>query len=161
MTNGNGTSHCTLPIFACFVGDYSEQVLFAGCKTGECPKCDVNRNNLGDLDTQFLHRDLQKILDALSTLDTSLGGYYNGCSEAGIKPVTHPLWEGHRDIYLSPTPANILHQLYHEGLGCYSFRPRSCSPGCRSSCQCSQSCRARGGFEECPYPGGLSQHPAE
>ena len=113
MTSGDGVTHRTLPLFACFVGDYPEQVLVSGCKTGECPKCDVNRKKLGDLDTPSTYRDLQKALDALSTLDTDPAGYHNTCSKAGIKPITHPFWEAlpYSDIYLSLTP-DILHQLY-------------------------------------------------
>ena len=52
MTSGDGIVCHGLPLFACFVGDYPEQVLVSGCKTGECLKCDVDRKKLGDLDTQ-------------------------------------------------------------------------------------------------------------
>ena len=113
MTSGDGITRWTLPIFSCFVGDYPEQVLVSGCKTGECPKCDVNRKKLGELDTESSYRDLQKVLDALATLDADPSGYHKTCSEAGIKPITHPFWETlpYSDIYLSLTP-DILHQLY-------------------------------------------------
>ena len=116
MTSGDGVTRQTLPLFACFVGDYPEQVLVSGCKTGECPKCDVDRKKLGDLDTRSSYRDLQKVLDALSTFDEDPAGYSAACSRAGIKPIVSPFWESlpHSDIYLSLTP-DVLHQL-HQGV---------------------------------------------
>ena len=113
MTSGDGVTRRTLPLFACFVGDYPEQVLVSGCKTGQCPKCDIDRKKLGDLDTQSSYRDLQKVLDALSTFDNDPAGYSAACSRAGIKPIVHPFWESlpYSDIYLSLTP-DVLHQLY-------------------------------------------------
>ena len=113
MTSGDGVTRRTLPLFACFVGDYPEQVLVSGCKTGECPKCDINRKKLGDLNTHSSYQDLQKVLDALSTFDDDPAGYSAACSKAGIKPIVHPFWESlpYSDIYLSLTP-DILHQLY-------------------------------------------------
>ena len=113
MTSGNGVTRRTLPLFACFVGDYPEQVLVSGCKTGECPKCDINRKKLGDIDTESSYRDLQKVLDVLSTFDDDPAGYSTACAQVGIKPIVHPFWETlpYSDIYLSLTP-DILHQLY-------------------------------------------------
>ena len=113
MTSGDGITRRTLPLFTCFVGDYPEQVLVSGCKTGECPKCDIDRKKLGDLDTQSSYRDLQKVLDALSTFLKDPAGYSTTCSEAGIKPIVHPFWQSlpYSDVYLSLTP-DILHQLY-------------------------------------------------
>ena len=88
MTGGDGTIHHTLPLFACFVGDYPEQVLVSGCKMGQCPKCDIDRKKLGNLDTPSSYRDLQKVLDALSTFDNDPAGYSAACSKAGIN-----IWE--------------------------------------------------------------------
>ena len=113
MTGGDGIIRRTLPLFACFVGDYPEQVLVSGCKTGQCPKCDIDRTKLGDLSTPSSYRDLQKVLDALSTFDDNPAGYSAACSKAGIKPIVHPFWESlpYSDVYLSLTP-DVLHQLY-------------------------------------------------
>ena len=113
MTSGDGITRRTLPLFACFVGDYPEQVLVSGCKTGECPKCDVDWKELGKFDTQSPYRDLQRALDALSTFDKDPAGYAATCSEAGIKPIVHPFWETlpYSDSYLSLTP-DVPHQLY-------------------------------------------------
>ena len=113
MTSGNGVTRRTLPLFACFVGDYPEQVLVSGCKTEECPKCDIHWEKLGDFGTWSSYQDLQKVLDALSTFDDNPAGYSTTCSKVGIKPIVHPFWESlpYSDVYLSLTP-DILHQLY-------------------------------------------------
>ena len=113
MTSGDGITCHTLPLFACFVNDYPEQVLVLGCKTGECPKCDIDPKKIGDFDTQSSYRDLQKVLDALSTFDHDPARYSATCSMAGIKPIVHPFWEAlpYSDVYLSLTP-DVLHQLY-------------------------------------------------
>src|SRR5579872_2817014 len=113
MFSGDGVCHQTFPIFACFVGDYPEQVLVSGCKTGDCPKCPTKNAELGQLEESYEYRDLQKVLDALSTFDTNPANYAAVCAEAGIKPIVHPFWESlpHSDIYLAITP-DVLHQLY-------------------------------------------------
>ena len=113
MASGDGVTRQTFPIFACFVGDYPEQVLVSGCKTGDCPKCSTKRGELGQLEDHYQYRDLQKVLEALSTFDSNPGGYASTCADAGIKPIVHPFWESlpYSDIYLAITP-DILHQLY-------------------------------------------------
>ena len=50
VTSGDGITHHTFPIFACFVGDYPEQVLVSGCKSGDCPKCPTKLKELGILE---------------------------------------------------------------------------------------------------------------
>lgn len=113
MTCGNGNTRRTHPLFACFVGDYPEQVLACGCKTGECPKCDVPHDELGEFPNGYDFRDLGRVLDALSMFDRGPTEFTAACSEAGIKPIPHPFWEDlpYADIYLAITP-DILHQLY-------------------------------------------------
>ena len=113
MSSGDGVTRHTFPIFACFVGDYPEQVLVSGCKTGDCPKCPTKCGELGKLEDQYGYRDLTNVLDALSTFETDPGGYAATCADAGIKPIVHPFWEflPYSDIYLAITP-DILHQLY-------------------------------------------------
>jgi hypothetical protein len=113
MRGGDGVTRQTAPLFACFVGDYPEQVLVSGCKTGECPKCEIDRTQIGDLQTESSYRDLEKVLDALSTLDENPDRYPAACAAAGIKPIVRPFWQKlpYADIYLSITP-DILHQLY-------------------------------------------------
>ena len=113
MSSGDGIIRRTFPIFACFVGDYPEQVLVSGCKTGDCPRCPAGRLELGVLEEDYEYRDLSKILEALATFETDPAGYSATCTEAGIKPIVHPFWQDlpYSDIYLGITP-DILHQLY-------------------------------------------------
>ena len=113
MSSGDGVVRRVFPIFACFVGDYPEQVLVSGCKTGDCPRCPAKRKGLGDLEDDYEYRDLAKILEALATFEDNPAGYSAACSEAGIKPIVHPFWQDlpYADIYLGITP-DILHQLY-------------------------------------------------
>jgi len=113
MSSGDGSTRRVFPIFACFVGDYPEQVLVSGCKTGDCPRCPTKRAGLGQLEDHYQYRDLAKVLEALSTFDNDPGGYASRCADAGIKPIVHPFWESlpYSDIYLAITP-DVLHQLY-------------------------------------------------
>ncbi|KIL60573.1 hypothetical protein M378DRAFT_14041, partial [Amanita muscaria Koide BX008] len=46
MKDGHGTARRIHPILAVYIGDYPEQVLVTGIKTGRCPKCDVDSGNL-------------------------------------------------------------------------------------------------------------------
>ena len=41
MKDGNGFQQCVHPILAVFIGNYPEQVLVTGTKTGECLKCNI------------------------------------------------------------------------------------------------------------------------
>ncbi|KAJ6492474.1 hypothetical protein C8R47DRAFT_430764 [Mycena vitilis] len=112
MTSGDGVTRRGHPIYATFVGDYPEQCLVTAVKTGECPECEVPRDELGE-ETEFPLRDLESILDALDQLDQGPAIYAQACADAGIKPVYHPFWEGlpYTNIFRSISP-DILHQLY-------------------------------------------------
>ncbi|KAJ7926370.1 hypothetical protein B0H13DRAFT_2229408 [Mycena leptocephala] len=103
MTSGDGVTRRGHPIYATFVGDYPELVLVTGVKTGECPTCEVPRDELGEL-TDYPLRDLDAILTALESLDEGPTIYARTCADAGINPIYHPFWEG--------LPPDILHQLY-------------------------------------------------
>ncbi|KAI1782434.1 hypothetical protein LXA43DRAFT_905807 [Ganoderma leucocontextum] len=114
IASGDGIVRRGHPILAIYVGDYPEQVLVTGCKTGECPKCPIPRNDIGDdTDTSRPFRDLGKVLDALAAVDDSPRAFTRACREAGIKPLHHPFWESlpYTNIYYAITP-DILHQLY-------------------------------------------------
>ncbi|KAF9777395.1 hypothetical protein BJ322DRAFT_1102350 [Thelephora terrestris] len=114
MSTGNGVIRRTFPIFACFIGDYPEQVLVSGCKTGDCPKCPTKQPEMGEFkEDNDEYRDLAEILEALATFEKDPAGYSAACSEAGIKPIVHPFWQDlpYSDIYLGITP-DVLHQLY-------------------------------------------------
>ncbi|KAJ7491595.1 hypothetical protein B0H11DRAFT_2399014 [Mycena galericulata] len=112
MTSGNGITRRGHPIYATFVGDYPEQVLVTAVKTGECPTCEVPRDELGE-DATFTMRNLESILAALDALDAGPGIYAKACADAGIKPIYHPFWEGlpYTNIFQAIGP-DILHQLY-------------------------------------------------
>ncbi|KAJ7916444.1 hypothetical protein B0H13DRAFT_2231653 [Mycena leptocephala] len=97
ITSGDGVTCRGHPIYATFVGDYPEQCLATAVKTGECPTCEVPRDELG-AETPSPLRDLESILS---------------CADAGIKPVYHPFWEGlpYTNIFRSIS-SDLLHQLY-------------------------------------------------
>ncbi|KAJ7603583.1 hypothetical protein FB45DRAFT_1087710 [Roridomyces roridus] len=112
MTSGDGLTRRGHPIYATFVGDYPEQLLVTCTKTGECPTCDVPREELG-ADENHPLRNLEKILEALESLDQGPTIYKRACEEAGIKPIFHPFWEGlpYTNIFRAISP-DVLHQLY-------------------------------------------------
>ncbi|KAG2365216.1 hypothetical protein BDR07DRAFT_1470512 [Suillus spraguei] len=115
MQCGDGTVHRGHPLFACFAGDYPEQVLATGIKTTQCPKCDIPPDELG-LATGIANwqpRDLGAVLDALCALNEGGLAFVRACANAGIKPIVHPFWEGlpFVNIFESVTP-DVLHQLY-------------------------------------------------
>ena len=49
ISSGDRTVCRGHPIVACYSGDYPEQVLVTGIKTGECPKCDIKHDDLGSV----------------------------------------------------------------------------------------------------------------
>ncbi|KAJ7833407.1 hypothetical protein B0H13DRAFT_2370459 [Mycena leptocephala] len=112
VTSGDGVTCRGHPIYATFVGDYPEQCLVCGTKTGECCTCEVPQDKLGE-ETKFPLRNLENILAALDTLDEGPAIYTKACAEAGIKPIYRPFWEGlpYTNIVCSISP-DILHQLY-------------------------------------------------
>ncbi|KIL66843.1 hypothetical protein M378DRAFT_63476, partial [Amanita muscaria Koide BX008] len=116
VTGGDGVQRRGHPVFAMFVGDYPEQVLVTGTKYGECPKCQVHRNDLGSGIGPLISRDLCKTQDALAMADTHPAQYAAICRDAGIKPIYHPFWENlpYANIFESIVP-DILHQL-HQGM---------------------------------------------
>ena len=115
MASGDGRVYRNHPLFACFSGDYPEQVLTACVKTGQCATCPTPRDEMGDYikNENLGLRDLDHILKALDSFDENPGGFLQTCVEAGIKPVVDPFWKDfpYAHIYRSITP-NILHQIY-------------------------------------------------
>lgn len=113
VVSGDGVARRGHPIFAAFIGDYPEQLLVTCCKNGECPSCEIHRNNLGDHNAGANLRNLDNILNALETLDHGPTAYARACREAGIKPVVKPFWQDlpYTNIFQSITP-DILHQVY-------------------------------------------------
>ncbi|OJT02126.1 hypothetical protein TRAPUB_7421 [Trametes pubescens] len=114
LASGDGVVRRGHPILATYVGDYPEQLLVSGIKSGECPKCTIPRDEVG-ADAAGTHpfRDLKKILKALSYADDDPRTFSKECREAGVKPIFHPFWEGlpFVNIFYSITP-DVLHQLY-------------------------------------------------
>ncbi|KAG1856501.1 hypothetical protein C8R48DRAFT_608231 [Suillus tomentosus] len=112
VANTGYDSRCH-PLFACFIGDYPEQVLATAVKTMECPKCDIPPDELESSTAPFEIQDLYAILDALATIDVGDLTFIQACRDAGIKPVVHPFWERlpYANIFQAITP-DILHQLY-------------------------------------------------
>ncbi|KAI0334245.1 hypothetical protein GY45DRAFT_1243251 [Cubamyces sp. BRFM 1775] len=114
LASGDGVVRRGHPIVATFVGDYPEQLLVTGGKNGECPKCDVPRNEVGELSNAHRpFRDLGKVLDALAAIDEGPLAFTRACRDAGIKPLYHPFWEAlpYTNIFAAITP-DVLHQLY-------------------------------------------------
>ncbi|KAN0075394.1 hypothetical protein V8E55_011417 [Tylopilus felleus] len=113
MSSGDGVVRRAHPILVVFIGDYPEQVLVCCCKTSDCPKCIVERNEIGESEDPSPLCDLVSILSALGELDNGPLAFARACQEAGIKPVIWPFWQDlpYVNIYLSITP-DILYQLY-------------------------------------------------
>jgi hypothetical protein len=115
MTSGDGLTRRNHPLFACFIGDYPEQILVTCVSTGKCPSCAKLHAEFGEynLDEVPGFRDIEKVLAALDSFDDDPGGFLQTCAEAGIKPIVDPFWKDlpYTHIYRSITP-DILHQLY-------------------------------------------------
>ncbi|KAI0038969.1 hypothetical protein FA95DRAFT_1504825 [Auriscalpium vulgare] len=114
MASGDGVVRRCHPIFAVFIGDYPEQVLVACVKSGECPKCVVYPDALGDHTPSLPSpRSIAAAREALSVIDRGPEAYIAACQEAGIKPVYHPFWADlpYSNVFVAITP-DVLHQLY-------------------------------------------------
>ena len=91
MTSGDGITCPCHPIFALFVGDYPEQILATGVKTGQCLGCECPKDELEEGEEEYEYRDLGKILDAPSAFDDPDAQIFvHACRDAGIKSVVHP-----------------------------------------------------------------------
>ncbi|KAG1810876.1 uncharacterized protein BJ212DRAFT_1448568 [Suillus subaureus] len=90
MHSGDGALRRCHPLFASFVGNYTEQLLATGIKFREC----LNPISLAALD----HGNL---------------AFVHACATAGVKPIIHPFWEDlpFANIFQAITP-DVLHQLY-------------------------------------------------
>ena len=75
MKDGNGIQRHIHPILAVFTGDYPEQVLVTGTKTGECPKCNIVPEKLGCYITPYDMRNLQETCgsDRLTWMQQHIG----------------------------------------------------------------------------------------
>ncbi|KAH9911538.1 uncharacterized protein BXZ73DRAFT_93357 [Epithele typhae] len=118
MASGDGILRRNHPILAIHVGDYPEQLLTTCCKSGECPQCDIDRDEVGaTTDPDRPRRDIDLVMDALSVATSGTSReFVNACADARIKPVAFPYWQHlpFVNIFRSVTP-DILHQL-HQGV---------------------------------------------
>ncbi|KAK2462211.1 hypothetical protein APHAL10511_005769 [Amanita phalloides] len=71
MSDGLGNVHHVHPILAIYIGDYPEQVMVTGIKTGECPKCDIPNKELGNEQLPSKVRGIHTVLNALHKFGTS------------------------------------------------------------------------------------------
>ncbi|KAJ7795008.1 hypothetical protein B0H14DRAFT_3496465 [Mycena olivaceomarginata] len=110
MASGDGVLRRCHPILAIFAGDYPEQCLVTGIKSGECPTCVVPNEELGDFfKDMFEPRDLDAVLAALAKADGNATDFTRACAAAGVKPIYHPLWEDlpFVNIFLSIAPDTL------------------------------------------------------
>ncbi|KAI0648469.1 hypothetical protein C8Q79DRAFT_1045282, partial [Trametes meyenii] len=113
MASGDGVWRRTHPLFAVHISDYLEQILVVGCKMGECPKCPLPAQEIGETtDCARPLRDFNRTLAALQTITDGPCVFSRACKQAGIKPIQGPYWQDlpFVNIYRSITP-DILHQL--------------------------------------------------
>ena len=115
MMMGDGTTHRGHPLFACFAGNYSEQVLTTAKFTSECPICPTPHDNLREYDhnSPVALRELEHVLDVLDSFNEDPAGFLQVCKTIGIKPIVKPFWKDlpYVHIFRSITP-DVLHQLY-------------------------------------------------
>ncbi|KAH9170412.1 hypothetical protein EDB89DRAFT_1853464 [Lactarius sanguifluus] len=111
MKSGDGTWRRCHPIFALFVGDYPEQILVTCTYSGQCPKCAVPHNRLGEF-VRFPLRNYDRATQTYSLVDEDVHVFHAACREVGLKPIFHPFWESLPlvNIFVSITP-DILHQM--------------------------------------------------
>jgi hypothetical protein len=114
MTSGAGMIYRGFPLFAAFAGDYPEQILATICKTGDCPKCDVDHEEMGEDGESYELRDANRVIDVLESFDPdNILAFTQKCKTVNIKPIANPFWKDlpYVDIFQAITP-DILHQGY-------------------------------------------------
>ncbi|KAF8256711.1 hypothetical protein EI94DRAFT_1640016, partial [Lactarius quietus] len=91
--------------------NYPEQALVTCTYQGQCPKCLVHPEHLGDY-SRTPSRDYDEALTTFRLADGDVHAFHSACHKADLKPVFHPLWEALPliDIFISITP-DILHQM--------------------------------------------------
>lgn len=115
ITCADGCIRKVFLILASYIADHPEQCLVVCCKQNRCPRCDVDRLELGDPDPHPL-RDPDIAVPLMRSA-------CDGCTtdefeRLGLKPVAEPFWAAlpHCDIYSCITP-DLLHQLHKGVLG--------------------------------------------
>lgn len=77
------------PILANFISDYPDQVLVMGPYYGECLKCEVPCNQLGEY-ARFSSQDYGKALNTYTLANGDVCMFHAACKDSGIKQVFHP-----------------------------------------------------------------------
>ncbi|KAL1707030.1 hypothetical protein EV121DRAFT_200195 [Schizophyllum commune] len=119
MATADGVVRRMHPIYACYIGDYPEQVLCTCAKSGTCAQCGQSNATLGDFDRaqadgiRNAYRKLGPVLDVLSTYDQDPVRYAVRCKAIGLRPIVKPFWQGlpFAHPFRAITP-DVLHQLY-------------------------------------------------
>ncbi|KAJ3712985.1 hypothetical protein DFJ43DRAFT_1008331 [Lentinula guzmanii] len=112
LSSGDGIQRHGHPLYAAYIGDYPEQILVTCCITGECPRCMIPRQRIGENTEPHPLRNIRSILNILSMPDRG-AVFVEACKLARIKQVFEPFWAKlpFSNVFLSITP-DILHQLY-------------------------------------------------
>lgn len=115
LTSGDGVQRRCHPVLAAFVGDYPEQVLVTGVKSGLCPKGKLPAIDLGSHVpcTPLNHARSSAAILRLTDQRKDAKAHIEACKAAGVKPGLLTFWPDYpyTDIYQAITP-DILHQLY-------------------------------------------------
>ncbi|KAJ3987299.1 hypothetical protein F5890DRAFT_1472384, partial [Lentinula detonsa] len=113
MASGDGVKRHCHPIFAAYISDYPEQVVVTCCISGNCPRCIIPRQVIGENTDPYPSCQLRLILETLQMANDSASAFIKACRDANVKPVFDPFWAHlpYSNVYTSITP-DILHQLY-------------------------------------------------
>ncbi|KAJ3740069.1 hypothetical protein DFH05DRAFT_1537576 [Lentinula detonsa] len=113
MASGDGVKRHCHPIFAAYISDYPEQMVVTCCISGNCPRCIIPRQSIGENTDPYPSRQLRLILETLQMANDSASAFIKACRDANVKPVFDPFWAHlpYSNVYTSITP-DILHQLY-------------------------------------------------
>lgn len=93
MRSGDGVIRRVHPILAVYIGDYPEQLLVAGVKSGECPKCMIGSKELGSIITPLQNRNITSVLRAFEMAESDPCRFLAACEALKIKPLYHPFWQ--------------------------------------------------------------------
>jgi Plavaka transposase len=112
MMSRDGIWCCCHPIFAVFMGDYPEQVLVTCTYNGQCLKCTIPHDQLGEY-RHFPTQDIDEAFHVYQLVNVANAQVFHAaCHKAGLKPVYQPFWQllPLFNIYLSIMP-DIFHQM--------------------------------------------------
>ncbi|KAL1667054.1 hypothetical protein GGG16DRAFT_59260 [Schizophyllum commune] len=119
MTTADGLTRRCHPIYACFIGDYPEQVLVTCTYSGDCAQCTTPNAALGHFDRNLADgqtsrlRNLESLVKVFDSFDNDPGGYLQRCKKHRVRPIIKPFWRDlpYSHAYRAITP-DVLHQLY-------------------------------------------------